>query len=32
MIAFFVVVSIVCTALLPETKGAALEKDAALAG
>jgi metabolite-proton symporter len=32
MIAFFVVVSIVCTALLPETKGAALEKDAAVAG
>lgn len=32
MIAFFVVVSIVCTALLPETKGAALERDAAVAG
>lgn len=32
MIAFFVVVSIVCTALLPETKGAALEKDAAVTG
>ncbi|MEE6170196.1 MULTISPECIES: MFS transporter [unclassified Mycolicibacterium] len=32
MIAFFVVVSIVCTALLPETKGAALEKDSAAAG
>ena len=31
MIAFFVVVSIVCTALLPETKGAALERDAAVA-
>ncbi|GAS92089.1 MFS transporter [Mycolicibacterium brisbanense] len=29
MIAFFVVVSIVCTALLPETKGAALERTAA---
>ncbi len=32
MIAFFVVVSIVCTALLPETKGAALERTAAVAG
>ncbi|ORA34987.1 MFS transporter [Mycobacterium aquaticum] len=32
MIAFFVVVSIVCTALLPETKGAALGQDAAVAG
>lgn len=28
MIAFFVVVGIVCTMLLPETRGAALEKDA----